>query len=65
MQQDNTKNNLKFKHKLGYGLGDAGGCLTFTLMGNMFAMYCTDALGINEFLLATLLFILHSFFVAK
>ncbi|MBO5711310.1 MAG: MFS transporter [Acholeplasmatales bacterium] len=57
MQQDNTKNNLKFKHKLGYGLGDAGGCLTFTLMGNMFAMYCTDALGINEYLLATLLFI--------
>ena len=54
---DKTKNNLKFKHKLGYGLGDAGGCLTFALMGSTFAMYCTDALGIDEFLLASLLFI--------
>ena len=55
--EDKTKNNLKFKHKLGYALGDAGGCLTFALMGSTFAMYCTDALGINEFLLAGLLFV--------
>ena len=54
---DETKNNLSFKHKVGYGLGDAGGCLTFAIMGSTFAMYCTNALGINEFLLAGLLFV--------
>ena len=54
---DDKKNNLTLKQKFGYGLGDAGGCLTFALMGSTFAMYCTDALGINEFLLAGLLFI--------
>ena len=54
---DEAKNNLSFKHKLGYSLGDAGGCLTFALMGSTFAMYCTDALKIDEFLLAALLFI--------
>ena len=54
---DDKKNNLTFKQKLGYGLGDAGGCLTFALMGSTFAMYCTDALRIDEFLLAGLLFI--------
>ena len=54
---DDKKNNLSVKHKIGYGLGDAGGCLTFALMGTTFAMYCTDALGINEFLLAGLLLV--------
>ena len=54
---DDKKNNLTLKQKVGYGLGDAGGCLTFALMGSTFAMYCTDALGIDEFLLAALLFI--------
>lgn len=54
---DDKKNNLSLKHKVGYGLGDAGGCLTFALMGSTFAMYCTDALGINEFLLAGLLLV--------
>ncbi len=55
--EDKTKNNLSLKHKVGYGLGDAGGCLTFALMGSTFAMYCTDALGIDEILLAALLFV--------
>ena len=55
--EDKTKNNLNLKHKVGYGVGDAGGCLTFALMGSTFAMYCTNALGIDEFLLAGLLFI--------
>ena len=44
---DKSKNKLTFRHKLGYGLGDAGGCMTFALMGSTFAMYCTDALQIN------------------
>ena len=48
---------LRFKHKLGYGLGDAGGCMTFALMGSTFTMYCTDALKINTNLLAILLII--------
>ncbi len=27
---------LTIKHKVGYGLGDAGGCMTFALMTGMF-----------------------------
>lgn len=54
---EESKNKLTFKHKAGYSLGDAGGCMTFALMGSMFAMYCTDALGVDEFLLAGLLFV--------
>ena len=43
-----TKNNetLTFKHKLGYGMGDAGGCMTFALMAGVFSKYCTDILAI-------------------
>ncbi len=52
-----TKKKLLWRHKIGYGLGDAGGCMTFALMGSTFAMYCTDALGINTTLLGVLLFI--------
>ncbi len=48
---------LTLKHKIGYGLGDAGGCMTFTLMGSTFAMYCTDALKVDTDLLAVLLII--------
>lgn len=55
--EDKTRNNLRFKEKLGYGLGDAGGCMTFALMGSSFTMYCTDALGIDTVFLAILLFI--------
>ena len=46
---------LSLKHKIGYGLGDAGGCMTFAIMGSTFSMYCTDALGIDTRLLAILL----------
>ena len=48
---------LTLKGKVGYGLGDAGGCLTFALMGSTFSMYCTDALHIDTALLAILLLI--------
>ena len=57
MSKDKTKSGLTFKHKLGYGLGDAGGCMTFAVMGSTFTMYCTDALGIDTALLAILLLI--------
>lgn len=46
---------LTLKHKIGYGLGDAGGCMTFAIMGSTFSMYCTDALKIDTGLLAILL----------
>jgi len=51
------KNSLTFKQKFGYGIGDAGGCMTFVLMGSTFAMYCTDALGVDPKLLGVLLLI--------
>ncbi|MBQ1228424.1 MAG: MFS transporter [Firmicutes bacterium] len=50
-----TEKKLTMKHKVGYGLGDAGGCMTFAIMGSTFAMYCTDALGISTTLLGILL----------
>lgn len=49
------KSGLTLKHKIGYGLGDAGGCMSFALMGSTFAMYCTDALKVNTEVLAILL----------
>ena len=48
---------LTLKHKIGYGLGDAGGCMSFAIMGSTFAMYCTDALKVDTQLLAALLVI--------
>ena len=57
MSKEKTKSGLTFKHKFGYGLGDAGGCMTFAVMGSTFTMYCTDALGIDTALLAILLLI--------
>lgn len=48
---------LTMKHKIGYALGDAGGCMTFAIMDGIFAMYCTDALGIDPALFGTLLLI--------
>lgn len=51
----NAPSGLTLKHKIGYGLGDAGGCMTFALMGSTFAMYCTDALKTDTDLLAILL----------
>ena len=55
--KEKIKNGLTMKHKFGYGLGDAGGCMTFAVMGSTFTMYCTDALGIDTALLAILLLI--------
>jgi len=57
MSKEKTKSGLTFKHKFGYGLGDAGGCMTFAVMGSTFTMYCTDALKLDTALLAILLLI--------
>ena len=54
---DKSKNTLTLKEKIGYGLGDCGGVMTFALMGSTFSIYCTDALGINPATLALLLLI--------
>ena len=51
------KSTLKLRHKVGYGLGDAAGCMTFGIMGSTFTMYCTDALKVNTNLLGILLII--------
>lgn len=48
---------LSTKHWLGYMFGDFGGCMTFTLMSSIFTIYCTNALGIDSFLLGTLVII--------
>ena len=50
-------NRLTTKHWFGYMFGDFGGCMTFTLMGSLFTMYCTNALGIDPTLLGTLVII--------
>ena len=52
---EKNSSSLTLKQKIGYGLGDAGGCMTFALMGSTFAMYCTDALKVNTDLLAILI----------
>ena len=59
MKEKNNDNTLTLKHKVGYGLGDCGGVMTFALMGSTFSMYCTDALGINPSTLALLLLIVQ------
>ncbi len=51
------KKGLNLKQKIGYGLGDAGGVMTFALMSSTFSMYCTDALGISPTRIAVLLLI--------
>ena len=52
-----VQGGLSARHKIGYGLGDAGGCMTFAIMGSTFAMYCTDALKVDTTLLSILLVI--------
>ena len=55
--KEKKKNSLSLKHKIGYGLGDAGGVMTFALMSSTFSMYCTDALGISPGTIGILLLI--------
>ena len=57
MQKIKRTSGLTMKHKIGYALGDAGGCMTFVIIGKFFSNFCTDVLQIDELLLATLLFI--------
>lgn len=51
------KGGLTFKHKFGYALGDAGGCMTFALMDGIFLKYCSNALLIDSITLGVLLLV--------
>ena len=51
------KDKLTLINKIGYGLGDAGGVMTFALMSSTFSMYSTDALGISPGTIGILLLI--------
>ena len=55
--ENTKKTGLTKKHWFGYMCGDWGGCMTFTLMASIFAMFCTNALGIDPKLLGTLVII--------
>ena len=56
-KKQKTPGSLTTKHWFGYMFGDWGGCMTFALMGSLFTMYCTNALGVDPTLLGTLVII--------
>ena len=47
MATTTQKSGLTFKHKVGYAMGDLGGCMTFALMGAMVTRYYTNVLQVN------------------
>ncbi|MBS5545435.1 MAG: hypothetical protein KHX49_05615 [Lachnospiraceae bacterium] len=51
------KSGLTLKHKIGYAMGDLGGCMTFALMGSMVTRYYTNILQADTRILAALLLI--------
>ena len=51
------KNSLTWKHKVGYAMGDLGGCMTFALMGAYVTRYYVNVLKVDTVILATLLLI--------
>lgn len=57
MATTTQKSGLTFKHKVGYAMGDLGGCMTFALMGAMATRYYTNVLHVNTGMLATLLLV--------
>ena len=57
MASTTKKSGLTLKHRVGYAMGDLGGCMTFALMGSMVTRYYTNVLQVNTAVLAVLLFI--------
>ena len=57
MATTTQKSGLTFKHKVGYAMGDLGGCMTFALGGAMVTRYYTNVLQVNTAVLATLLLV--------
>lgn len=51
------KSGLTLKHKVGYAMGDLGGCMTFALMGAYVTRYYVNILKVDTMILATLLLI--------
>lgn len=49
------KTGLTAKHKIGYALGDMGGCMTFALMGSYVTRYYVNVLKVDTVILAVLL----------
>ena len=47
MSETSSTHGIKFKDKVGYALGDAGGLLTFSLIGAFQNKFYTDVLGIS------------------
>ena len=57
MASTTKSSGLTLKHKVGYAMGDLGGCMTFALMGSMVTRYYTNVLHVNTAVLAVLLFV--------
>lgn len=57
MAKTKTKDGLTMLNKIGYGLGDCGGCMTFALMTGMFTRYCMNVLRVDSAILAGLLLV--------
>lgn len=49
------KSGLTMKHKIGYAMGDLGGCMTFALMGAYVTRYYVNILKVDTVILAVLL----------
>lgn len=51
------QDGLTLRHKVGYALGDLGGCMTFALMGSLVTRYYTNVLEIDTTVLAVILLV--------
>lgn len=57
MATKSKTDGLTWKHKVGYAMGDLGGCMTFALMGSYVTRYYVNVLKVDTVILATLLLI--------
>ncbi|MCD8341843.1 MAG: glycoside-pentoside-hexuronide (GPH):cation symporter [Clostridiales bacterium] len=57
MAEKTKERRLTMRHKVGYAMGDLGGCMTFALMGSMVTRYYTNVLQVDTVILATMLLI--------
>ena len=53
----NSTSGLTLRHKIGYGLGDAGGSMTFVMVGMYATRFYVNVLKIDTALMATILLI--------
>lgn len=57
MAEKTKERRLTMRHKVGYAMGDLGGCMTFALMGSMVTRYYTNVLQVDTVILATMLLV--------